>query len=70
MSEHHASDDLNAMLAHTSRDKSYQAYRRDKMHTDKLAAIWREWAQLLLADAPTAWSLAGLPTPNVLRLAA
>jgi integrase len=67
MNECHPGEDriLDAMLAHNSKGNVERRYNR-ATHAALARVRIQEWADLLLAGAPSAWALAGLPSADVL----
>lgn len=66
-----AKDLVQVMLAHQTKETVARLYDRtdEVMFEPKLRPLACEWAALLLDGAPSAWSLAGLPSPKVIELA-
>ena len=67
MNERHPGEDriIDAMLAHSTKGNVERRYNR-ATHAALAGVRIQEWADLLLADAPSAWALAGLPSADVL----
>lgn len=61
-----AKDLVQVMLAHQTKDAVARLYDRtdEMLFEPKLRPLACEWAELLLAGAPSAWSLAGLAEPG------
>jgi integrase len=67
MNELHPNEDrvMDAMLAHSSKGAVERRYNRST-HAKIAAVRIQEWADLLLADAPDAWTMAGLRPSDVI----
>lgn len=61
---------IDAMLAHQTKGAVEQRYNRttELTYRKRATALWCEWAALLLDGAPSAWSLAGLPSRKIIEL--
>lgn len=67
MNEAHPDEDriIDAMLAHSTKGNVERRYNR-ATHAALARVRIQEWADLLLADAPSAWTLAGLAPADVI----